>query len=186
MGFLFWFLTNFTLLLFDMPVFSVAELAAFNQGRELLVGRGLAVLAAWALLNLVGSGYFLKAADRRHPAFYFHGMNVGWGAINALLACWGILHIQFAAPAGLRLADVVQAQLHHENIFLFNAGLDAAYVMTGFYLVARAAGPDQAHPARLLGFGRSLWVQGGFLLAFDAVMWSLLHWQGSRWLVLLP
>ena len=169
-----------------MSIFSAAELAAFNQARELLVGRGLAVLAIWALLNLVVSGYFLKAADRRHADSYFHGMNVGWGIINALLACWGILHIQFTAPIGLRLADLVQAQLHHESIFLFNAGLDAAYVMTGFYLVVRAAVPGQERPARLLGFGRSLWVQGSFLLAFDAVMWSLLHWQGSRWLVLLP
>ena len=169
-----------------MPIFSANELAAFNQARELLVGRGLAVLAAWALLNLVGSGYFLRKADRRHAAYYFHGMNVGWGLINTLLACWGILHIQFTAPTGLRLADLVQAQLHHENIFLFNTGLDAAYVMTGFYLVARAAGPGQERPERLLGFGRSLWVQGGFLLAFDALMWSLLHWQGSQWLLLLP
>lgn len=169
-----------------MSIFSAAELAAFNQARELLVGRGLAVLATWALLNLVGSGYFLKAADRRHADFYFHSMNVGWGIINALLACWGILQIQFTTPIGLRFADLVQAQLHHESIFLFNAGLDAAYVMTGFYLVARAAVPGQEQPARLLGFGRSLWVQGGFLLVFDAVMWSLLHWQGSRWLVLLP
>lgn len=168
-----------------MSIFTTTDLATLNQARELLVGRGLAVLAAWALLNLVDSGYYLARADRRHAAYYFHGMNVGWGLINALLACWGILHIQFTAPAGLRLADLVQAQLHYENLFLFNAGLDAAYVMTGFYLVARAANPGQKQPARLLGFGRSLWLQGGFLLVFDVVLWSLLHWQGSAWLQLL-
>ena len=169
-----------------MSVFSAAELAVFNQARELLVGRGLAVLAAWALLNLVGSGFYLARADRRQVAYHFHGMNVGWGLINALLACWGILQIQFTAPTGLRLADLVQAQLHHENLFLFNTGLDVAYVMTGFYLAARAAAPGRAQPAQLRGFGRSLWLQGGFLLVFDAVMWSLLHWQGSGWLQLLP
>lgn len=169
-----------------MPAFSAAELAAFNQARELLVGRGLTVLAAWALLNLLGSGYYLARTDRHRTAYYFHGMNVGWGLINALLACWGILHLQFAPPAGLRLAEAVQAQLHDESLFLFNAGLDAAYVMTGFWLVALAAGPAQPQPGRLRGFGRSLWVQGGFLLGFDAVMWGLLHGQGSGWLSLLP
>lgn len=169
-----------------MSIFSFAELAAFNQARELLVGRGLAVLAAWALLNLVVSGYFLRKADRRYAAYYFHGMNVGWGLINALLACWGILHIQFSPPVGLRLADLVQAQRHYETLFAINTGLDAAYVMTGFYLVARSAIPEEARAARLLGFGRSLWVQGGFLLVFDALMWSVLAWQGSRWLQLLP
>ena len=169
-----------------MPVFSATELAAFNQAREMLVGRGLAVLAAWALLNLVGSGYYLARADRRRAGYYFHGMNVGWGLVNALLACWGILHIQFTAPVGLRLADLMQAQLHYENTFLFNAGLDAAYVMTGFYLRALAAGSGRPRPERLRGFGRSLWVQGGFLLGFDAVMWALLHWQGNVWLPMLP
>ncbi|WP_310397405.1 DUF6992 family protein [Hymenobacter sp.] len=167
------------------PSFSPADLAALHQTRELLLGRGLAVLAAWALLNLVGSGLLLARADRRYQPYYFHGMNVGWGLVNAGLACWGILHLHFTAPPGLRLAELVQEQLFNENLFLLNAGLDVAYVMTGFYLRALAAGPDQLQPARLLGFGRSLWVQGGFLLVFDAVMWSLLHGLGTSWLPLL-
>ena len=165
--------------------FSASDLAALYQAQEQLVGRGLAVLAAWALLNLVGSGYFLARAQRHGAAFYFHAMNVGWGLVNAGLACWGVLHLHFTAPAGLCLADVVLAQLHNEGLFLFNAGLDVAYVMTGYYLVALAAAPGRPRPMRLLGFGRSLWVQGGFLLAFDAVLWGLLHWQGGAWLPLL-
>ncbi len=162
-----------------------SDLAALFQARELLVGRGLAVLAAWALLNLIGSGFFLTRADRRYPPYYFHGLNVGWGAVNAALTCWGILHLHFVAPAGLRPAGLFATQLYNENLFLLNAGLDAAYVMTGFYLRAQAAVPGQDNPARLLGFGRSLWVQGGFLLVFDALMWSLLHGQGQQLLALL-
>ena len=158
------------------------DYAALHQARELLLGRGLAVLAAWALLNLVVSGYALRRADRRHAPYYFHGMNVGWGLINAALAFWGIWHLQPHAPAGLRLVDLFQAQLTNENLFLFNAGLDVAYVMTGFYLQARAAGPGTARPERLLGFGQALWMQGGFLLVFDAAMWALLHAQGRAWL----
>jgi hypothetical protein len=161
------------------------NLAALHQAREALLGRGLAVLAAWVLLNLLVSGHFLARADRRLPAYYFHGMNVGWGLVNALLAFWGIYHLEPTAPAGLQLADVVRAQLFNENLFLFNAGLDAAYIMTGYYLRARAAMPGELRPARLLGFGRSLWLQGGFLLVFDAVMWSWLHWQGRGWLPFL-
>ena len=155
--------------------------AALHQARELLLGRGLAVLAAWALLNLVGSGYLLRRADRRHAPYYFHGMNVGWGLVNAALAFWGIWHLQPLAPAGLRLVDIFQAQLANETLFLLNAGLDVAYVMTGCYLQARAAVPGMARPERLLGFGRALWVQGGFLLVFDAAMWALLHAQGRAW-----
>jgi len=164
---------------------SPAELAAVFQAQEWLIGRGLAVLSAWVVANLVVSGGFLSRADRRHEGYYFHGMNVGWGFVNAALACWGVLQLQFSAPAGLVLAEVFRRQLFNENLFLLNAGLDVAYVMTGFYLRALAAAPGQLHPARLRGFGRSLWVQGGFLLVFDAVMWSLLHWLGRGWLLLL-
>ncbi|WP_426059895.1 DUF6992 family protein [Hymenobacter sp. B1770] len=161
------------------------EIASLFLASELLIGRGLAVLAAWALLNLVVSGYFVARTDRRHEPYYFHGMNVSWGLVNAGLACWGVLHLHFTAPAGLQLGELIQNQLLNENLFVFNTGLDAAYVMTGFYLWALAQVPGQARPARLRGFGRSLWLQGGFLLVFDAVMWGLLHGQGQSWLGLL-
>lgn len=167
-----------------MPL-SPAHLAALFQARELLLGQGLAVLAAWALGNLVISGHLLARADRRHEPYYFHGMNVGWGLVNVGLACWGVLRLHFTAPVGLRPVDLFQGQVLNENLFLLNAGLDVAYVMTGFYLRALAAHPGHPQPQRLWGFGRALWVQGGFLLAFDALMWTLLHWQGRGWLPLL-
>ena len=161
------------------------DVAALDHTRELLLGRGLVVLATWALLNLIGSGYLLARADRRFEPYYFHGMNVGWGAVNAALATWGVLHLRFVSPPGLTLADLFGAQLSNENIFLLNAGLDVAYVMTGFYLRAQAAAPQSRNAPRLRGFGAALWVQGGFLLVFDAAMWSLLHGQGRQWLPLV-
>ncbi|GAC1381495.1 MAG: hypothetical protein NVSMB30_29210 [Hymenobacter sp.] len=161
------------------------DLPALYHAQQLLLGRGLAALAAWVLLNLLVSGYLLSRADRRYEPYYFHGMNVAWALVNAGLAGWGILHLQFTAPPGLRLAELVEAQLFNENLFLLNAGLDVAYVMTGCYLWAQAAGPGQPHRPRLLGFGRSLWMQGGFLLGFDALMWGLLHGLGQSWMVRL-
>ncbi|MBF9141837.1 DUF6992 family protein [Hymenobacter properus] len=161
------------------------DVAALDHAREMLLGRALAVLAAWALLNLLVSGILLRRADRRFVPYYFHGMNVGWGLVNTVLACWGILHLRFTSPPGLRLAELVAEQLHNENLFLLNTGLDVAYVMTGFYLRALAAVPGQANAARLDGFGRALWVQGGFLLVFDAAVWCLLHWQGQAWIPLI-
>jgi hypothetical protein len=167
-----------------MPLAAVSEIASLFMARELVVGRGLAVLSGWALLNLIGSGYLVRGADRRYEPYYFHGMNVGWGAVNAALACWGILNLHFRVPAGLGLAELLRNQLYYENLFLLNAGLDVAYIMTGAYLRALAAAPQQPRPERMLGFGRSLWVQGGFLLIFDAAMWVLLHWQGRGMLAL--
>lgn len=168
-----------------MPASPTIDITSLFMARELLLGRGLAVLSAWALLNLVGSGYCLARSDRRHEPFHFHGMNVGWGLVNAGLAAWGILQLHFVAPTGLTVTELFQTQLFNENLFLLNAGLDVAYIMTGYYLRARALVPGQALPVRLLGFGRSLWVQGGFLLVFDAAMWGLVHWLGHDWFRLL-
>lgn len=168
-----------------MPLLPAPDFAALFHTRELLLGRGLAVLAAWALLNLLVSGYYLAHADRRYEAFYFHAMNVGWGLVNAALACWGVLNLHFQAPDGLQAGELVQSQLFNENLFILNSGLDVAYITAGFWLRALALVPSRAQPVRLLGFGRSLWLQGGFLLVFDVAMWSLLHWQGKGWLPLV-
>ncbi|MBF9238632.1 hypothetical protein I2I05_14605 [Hymenobacter sp. BT683] len=153
------------------------------EARELLLARGMAVLATWALLNVVVSGYGAWRTPRHLESFHFHGMNLGWGLVNAGLAAWSLRHL--SPPTGLRLANLFQGQLLNENLFLFNTGLDVAYIMTGFYLRALAGQPARRSPAQLAGFGRSLWWQGGFLLVFDAVMWALLHRQGQAWLPLL-
>ena len=175
-----------SILLFHfLPVLTPTQIASVFQSSESLLSRGLAVLAAWALLNLVVGGYLLAKADRRYEPYYFHAMNVGWGLVNTALACWGILHLRFSVPAGLRVVDLFREQLANENLFLLNAGLDAAYIMTGFYLRALGTQPGRVQPERLLGFGRSLWVQGGFLLVFDAAVWAILHWHGQGWLQLL-
>ena len=161
-------------------------LPVLHDARELALGRGLAVLTTWALANLLISGYLLPRTDRRLPAFYFHGMNAVWGSINAGLAAWGVLHLQRHAPAGLTLATALTEQFGLEKTFLFNAGLDVAYVLAGCWLVARAAVPGAAQPQRLLGFGQALWVQGGFLLAFDGLMWAVLRSYTTALLGLLP
>ena len=153
--------------------------------REAALGRGLAVLTAWALGNLFVSGYHLTRADRRLPAYHFHGMNAAWGTINAALAAWGVLHLHRHAPPGLTLAEALTTQFSLEKTFLFNAGLDVAYVLAGLWLVARAAAPAAPKPERLLGFGHSLWVQGGFLLAFDGLMWAAMGQYAAPLLALV-
>ena len=162
-----------------------AALSLLHEARELALGRGLAVLAAWAVGNLLVSGYLLTVADRRQSVFFFHGMNATWGVINALLAAWGIVHLRRLAPAGLTLAGALTTQFSLEKTFLLNAGLDVAYVVAGLWLVARAAAPAAPKPERLLGFGQSLWVQGGFLLAFDGVMWLVMSQYAKPLLALV-
>ncbi|TGE09752.1 DUF6992 family protein [Hymenobacter fodinae] len=163
-----------------MAILSSEILPAINQARELLAERGMAVLGSWALLNLLVSGYMVKQTDARTETHHFHLMNVGWNAVNALLAVWGILRAHPASVAGLTLAESLTAQFQFEKILLFNAGLDVAYVCVGSWLRARAHAVGAVRPERLLGFGRSLWVQGTFLFLFDVGFYLLYHrWAGE-------
>lgn len=168
-----------------LPPETAATVAALFMRREVLLGRGLAVLAAWVLLNLIGSGYCLARADRRREDFYFHGLNVLWNLVNAALAAWGILHLHFGPPPGLDAAELLSGQQYYQTLFAGNAGLDVLYVLAGSYLRSRAPRPRQARPERLLGYGRALWVQGGFLLLFDGAMWVLLYVLARSWPQLL-
>lgn len=152
---------------------------ALYAARELIVGRGLAVLAAWVIANLLGSGYAVARTDRRLAPHHFHLMNVAWALVNAGLAAWGIVMLRRLPPAGWSLAAEAGAHHHDENLFLVNTGLDVLYVIAGFWLRRRAGAPAAGHPARLAGFGRSVLLQGGFLFVFDLAMTVLLHLAGA-------
>lgn len=157
------------------PALPALALTALHQARELLVAQGMSVLGLWALLNILVSGYWVARLEPRLEAFHFHFMNAGWGLVNAVLAASGIVGAHPGQTAGLTLPGLLSGQLHLENLLLFNAGLDLAYVTTGFWLRARALAPGARRPARLAGFGRSLGLQGGFLFLFDLSLWLAVH-----------
>lgn len=145
----------------------------------------MALLGTWALLNLLVSGYLVARTDRRTKAHYFHQMNVGWNMINLLLAVAGILRAQPGPVAELTLVGSLQDQFTLEKILLLNVGLDVAYLCVGSWLRARGASAPR-RPERLLGFGRALWLQGGFLLLFDASFYFLYHRYAGALLALVP
>jgi hypothetical protein len=151
-----------------------AWLAAY-QHHELLLGRGLSVLGIWALLNLCVSGYHLPRTDRREWAHHFHLMNCAWAFVNAVLAAVGILRTHPGRPpAGFGPSGAL-ADVHFTGqVFLFNAILDVGYLLVALWLLSRAARPGTKRPERLYGYGRSVQLQGAFLLVFDVAMWWIL------------
>jgi hypothetical protein len=161
-----------------------AALDALNARRELLAQQGMGVLGVWALLNLLLSGWLVMRTDRRGTRHYFHQMNVGWGAVNAALATWGIIQARPLRAAGFSLAASLQAQFDFEKLLLVNAGLDVAYLMVGAWLRARAAATEE-QPERLQGFGQSVTLQGAFLLAFDLGLYLLYHRFAAELLALV-
>lgn len=159
-----------------MPAAYSATLDTINQQRELLAQQGMGLLGVWALLNLLLSGWLVARTSPRLARHHFHLMNVAWGAINAVLAVWGIIHAEPLRAAGRTLAASLQAQFDLEKLLLLNAGLDVAYLAAGAWLRARAAAATaEQRPERLLGYGQAVLLQGGFLLLFDAGLYLLYH-----------
>ncbi len=143
----------------------------FDQERIALTKNGLYVLGGWAVSNLVYSGSQLARTSGETKAF--HQMNMGWGAINLLLAGVGSLTRQNRTRTPY---ETLQQQEKFEKIFLVNTALDVAYVAVGAYL--KEKGKNQNN-VRNQGFGKSVMVQGAFLFAFDGIMY-LVHRQHFR------
>ncbi|MEL6545149.1 MAG: hypothetical protein AAFQ82_11025, partial [Myxococcota bacterium] len=106
----------------------------------------------------------------RGRARYFHQMNAMWNVVNAGIATAGLLGLRGELGQSVAPLQALEEAVGFEQILLFNAGLDVAYIVAGAYLYERGRGRDSP---RLQGYGTSLWVQGGFLLAFDLAVFAL-------------
>ena len=155
-------------------------LANFAATRTRLDQRGLAVLGGWAVSNILVSGIATGQTDG--SAHYFHQMNIGWGAVNLVLAGTGYLAARRAANQPITdRAGNVRAQSRTEKLYLFNAGLDVAYLATGLYLLEKGRNPTaDGSPDRWRGYGQSLLLQGGFLLLFDGFQYATHHRHGQQ------
>ena len=129
---------------------------------------GMITLGSWALLNIFtgipGSIYFTQ--ERK----YFHQMNAAWNTVNFGIAAFGFYsatHTQL----NLGLDEMLSEMERFDRILLINTGLDLAYIGTGMFLWNRGI---KRSSNRLLGYGKSILLQGGFLLAFDAILY-LIH-----------
>lgn len=157
------------------------KLTDFNQKRLLINQRGMTVLAGWALLNLAVGGS--RLFDTEGVDKNFHIMNATWGAVNMAIAGFGYFS-SLQDPAGFGLYDTFNEQKFIQQFLLFNAGLDVAYIVGGFYLKERSerfsGGANRTKYERFKGFGRSLILQGSFLLAFDLTLFFMHKLHGDN------
>ncbi len=75
--------------------------------------------------------------------------------------------------SALSVADALARQLKTEKILLINAGLDAAYIGSGF-LLRHLSSKSETRSDLLKGYGNSLILQGAFLMVFDLTFWQVL------------
>lgn len=163
-----------SLLVFS-TLFAVAqndELRLFNERKDQISKRSMYALGGWAVGNFAVSGAMIGFSSG--PDRYFHQMNIYWNIVNAGLAGMGLLAGN--SGVGKNVLQTLKAQHNTEKIYLLNAGLDVGYIFGGLYLTELA----HRHPSRsdqFTGFGRSIVLQGGFLLVLDTVMYLIYRHQ---------
>jgi hypothetical protein len=128
---------------------------------------GMLVLGSWGLANMAAGG--ILSFTQQGTSKYFWQMNMAWNTVNVAIAAFGYWG---ASNDWSSTSEIIKAIDSPQKAYLFNAGLDVGYIMTGFYL-KELAKRKPAHANRLTGYGNSIVLQGAFLFAFDLAMYSI-------------
>lgn len=167
------FLFAVLLCFFTFDALAQQDLAGFNQERLQINKIGMFVLGGWALGNMGTNGILLANPSSNEQA-HFYRMNIFWNVVNFGLALPGLRYSIMTDPATLNLAETVGEYHQMSKILLMNAGLDVAYITGGFLMKEMSKTRPQKQDI-LKGYSRSLILQGGFLLAFDIIMFGILQ-----------
>lgn len=153
----------------------LVSLDSIAKRRNQLNKTNMTILAGWAGVNIVQSSISSANATGSDKAFF--KMNTYWNVVNLAIAGVGLYGVKKAANKKLSLMQNVSEQQKLEKILLVNSGLDVGYVFAGLYLQERG---QRIGNTDTEGFGKSILLQGGFLLAFDIVQYCMHHVNGKH------
>ena len=142
---------------------------SFQKNRTEINETAMLVLGSWAAGNILTGTYgnFKGSGEAK----YFHQFNAMWNFVNLGIAAFGYLNSVNSDPTSMTNLEILSDYSSLQSFLLLNAGLDFAYIATGFYLKERAK--NSTASARLMGFGNSLLMQGSFLLLFDVSLYFI-------------
>lgn len=148
-------------------------LKQYNKARIQYNKNGMLILGSWAIGNIIWGG--IMAGRTSGELRGFHQMNAYWNSVNLLIAGLGYYSAMKEVPSG-DFWETLQSQQNIEKILLVNAGLDVAYMAGGLYMLERGRRLDNI---RLSGFGKSVIMQGAFLMTFDTVKFLIHNAHGK-------
>jgi hypothetical protein len=163
--------------LFVHALVSISQQTALNQfniERQKINKNGLKILSAYSAANVVYGS--IASSNSTGSNKYFHKMNALWNGVT--LGIVGISTIFSKKEKELSYAASLKKQSEIQKLFLFNAGLDLAYIAGGAYLKERSK-TSANNPSRLKGYGQSVIFQGIVLLLFDGIMYSIHNTHGK-------
>lgn len=150
--------------IYSQSAIDTSIFVSINKERIKSQKQAMYVLGGWSVANIAWGAYGMSTSTQELNRS-FHEMNLMWNSINISIATFGLISAKKEQPSGNSLSTI--RSFHQaEQAFLFNTGLDLAYVMSGLYLteLGRTRNAD-----RLIGMGQSIMLQGGFLFVFDLV-----------------
>ena len=143
-------------------------LDSYNAQKNNIDKTGFTVLGSWGAANIIYGAIATSGAHGSNK--YFNQMNAIWGATNLGLAA--LSYVGIKKEIGSNYASTLKDQIKLQKIFLFNAGLDLTYIATGLFLNERSKNVIKDSD-KFKGYGESVMMQGGGLLIFDIVMYTL-------------
>lgn len=123
-------------------------------------------LTGWAAGNMISGGIMMSNTSGQEK--YFHQMNLCWNIVNLGIGIPGL--IGTFKDKQMSFEETFKYQKKLENIYMFNAGLDVAYVATGWGLNNFGKTKEGEIGDRLKGYGNSLVLQGTYLFIHDIIM----------------
>ncbi len=147
----------------------------FNDERVKITKQSLAILGGWGGANLIYSGIALGSATGSDT--YFHQMNLIWGGVNFAIGTLSFLFTKNKEEPSY--SQSIKKQMTIEKIYLFNTGLDVAYMAGGLYFREKANNNTAKHD-RYRGYGKSIILQGSALFLFDGIMYIIHQKHGMK------
>ena len=141
------------------------------------------VLGSWGIVNIARGtiGYFTAKQDEWK---YFQEMNVLWGVVNTGIAAMGLAGVRREAEKKMNYYQSYDRYKATKKLYLINIGFDVLYIATGVGLTEY--GSTAKNNADIFkGFGKSVAMQGVFLLLFDNVMFAAHQRSNSKWYQLM-
>ncbi|MBN2649497.1 MAG: hypothetical protein JXR50_07125 [Prolixibacteraceae bacterium] len=142
-----------------------------EQGMRINNG-GMMVLGGWAVANMAVGAYGWSAFEG--PKKYFYQMNLFWNVVNVTIAGIALSNNLGYDCSSITYDNYMNSHLSTEKTLLINSALDVGYIGTGFLLKYFSTKASKRNDL-LQGYGNSLILQGGFLLAFDVVLYALMR-----------
>jgi hypothetical protein len=147
-------------------VFSQNEFQTFNRERIRITRNGMYVLGSWGAINAITGAIGLATTNGEMK--YFHQMGLIWGITNLAIAGPTFISLR-KRQTDISPAQSFKQQMSIEKTFLINGGLDLVYISAGIYCLEKSS--NSSKKDKYKGYGKSLLVQGGGLLLFDAIMY---------------